>query len=268
VSEKGTIKVWDMPTGRLLTRKDHWSAGVSFDSSGAHIASAGWADRVVRVWNLLSGVEVASFEGHRDRINAVAFAGGRQLVSAGDDRDVMVWELGLPDAAKRLRAPEIWDWRILGTSRATLGNGSGLFVQVELKNVGRFGRELNSAATILRGDGRTYYGVNQTQTRVPALDTVYAMYARINQAVSAVKDAQLTSLSPRGGVIARGVRFVVTPKPNGRYVDYDERITFSAGSEAAIIELRFSIPPDFQEAGLTLRFLGGEKPLPPGAGGP
>ncbi|HLO87946.1 MAG TPA: serine/threonine-protein kinase [Nostocaceae cyanobacterium] len=59
---------------------------------GKMIASSG--DRVIRLWNLITGEEVAELTGHSQRVNVIVLSpDGQTLISGSDDKTIKVWNL-------------------------------------------------------------------------------------------------------------------------------------------------------------------------------
>ena len=67
------------------------SLAFSRDSS---LLASGALDGTVKLWDMTSGIELASFTGHVDQVSAVAFAPDRQrLVSGSHDKSAIIWEV-------------------------------------------------------------------------------------------------------------------------------------------------------------------------------
>jgi len=95
-SEDGTLKVWDLETGRelhTLQSDTRDSFGVAVSANGRQAVSAS-EDGTLRVWDLGTGRQVRTLEGHSDIVYDVAVNDdGRLAVSASNDRTVKLWDL-------------------------------------------------------------------------------------------------------------------------------------------------------------------------------
>ncbi len=66
---------------------------VRYSPDGKLLASAG-LDKVVRLWDTQTGLEVRQFQGHTENVYALAFApDGKTLVSGGRDKTVRLWDV-------------------------------------------------------------------------------------------------------------------------------------------------------------------------------
>jgi WD40 repeat protein len=95
-SEDGTLKVWELATGRpVATLQGHTRAVTAcvVTSDGRHVVSAS-RDRTLKVWELVSERQLATLQGHTLWVTACAVTpDGRYVVSASNDRTLKVWEL-------------------------------------------------------------------------------------------------------------------------------------------------------------------------------
>lgn len=96
-SRDGTIKLWNLETGELIsTLKEDMGAvyAIALSSDGQTIAS-GCEDKTVRLWHRSSGELLGTFTGHSSQVNAVAFSpDGLKLVSASQDKTIKIWQRG------------------------------------------------------------------------------------------------------------------------------------------------------------------------------
>jgi WD40 repeat protein len=95
-SHDGTVRLWEVPSGRLLhTLTNHQAAvhAVAFSPDGRWLASGG-RDRMVRLWDSRSGRAQAVLSGHQDAVRCVAFSPkGARLASAGEDWEIRFWDV-------------------------------------------------------------------------------------------------------------------------------------------------------------------------------
>src|SRR5262249_1488256 len=89
-------------------------AGAAFSRDGKWLATAaGHLDRFgeVKLWDLATGKEERSFNGHKDLVLSVAFApDGQTLASGGWDRTVKLWNVatGKELATLRGHTRQVW----------------------------------------------------------------------------------------------------------------------------------------------------------------
>jgi WD40 repeat protein len=106
-SHDGTVKVWDLATGKaLVTFKGHADRvnGVAYSPDGQWLASAG-RDGKVQIWDAATGKERHTLTGHAGAVVSVAFSpSGRRLASASlkgvRGGEVKVWDV---DTGRLLR---------------------------------------------------------------------------------------------------------------------------------------------------------------------
>jgi len=77
---------------KTLPGNNNWVFSVAISPDGKTIAST--SDRLIKLWNLTTGEEIATLAGHTQKVNAVAISpNGRVLVSGSDDYTIKVWNL-------------------------------------------------------------------------------------------------------------------------------------------------------------------------------
>jgi WD40 repeat protein len=98
-STDGTVRQWDVATGKALRRMEHGAAvnDVAISPDGSWALSAGFGDRAVRLWDLSDGGLLFSFEPHGGAVLGVAFSpDGRQAMSCDSEYTVRLWRLPAP----------------------------------------------------------------------------------------------------------------------------------------------------------------------------
>jgi WD40 repeat protein len=92
----GFLNVWDLGTGKLLSRIDAGSGAlqdIALSPDGTVLATAG-DSRVVTLWDAATLRPLARLTGHTAPVQVLAFSrDGRTLASAGDDHTVRVWDV-------------------------------------------------------------------------------------------------------------------------------------------------------------------------------
>jgi len=94
---EGKVYLCDLPSGQV---RASWKAhnprinGLAVSKDGRHVASVG-EDRVCRVWSVADQSLVATLDGHRQAVLAVAFSpDGTRLATGGDEPQcVHIWDL-------------------------------------------------------------------------------------------------------------------------------------------------------------------------------
>jgi WD40 repeat protein/tRNA A-37 threonylcarbamoyl transferase component Bud32 len=92
------IEIWEVETRHMVRAipvqpNTKWVYCIAFSTDGKLLASGGW-DKTIKLWDLATGAEVQTIQGHRGFVEQIAFSpDGRQLASVSEDRSVRLWEL-------------------------------------------------------------------------------------------------------------------------------------------------------------------------------
>jgi WD40 repeat protein len=66
---------------------------VAWSPDGKRIASSGFLDQTVQVWNAIDGGQVSTYQGHSEAVYAVAWSpDGKRIASGSWGGTVQVWE--------------------------------------------------------------------------------------------------------------------------------------------------------------------------------
>ena len=104
-SRDGTIKLWDVASGRLertITGHADDVYCVTYSPDGALLAS-GSGDKTIRLWDAKTFETIRTLEGHAEVVRWVTFSpDGKTLASAGGDLTVRLWDIATGKEKKSL----------------------------------------------------------------------------------------------------------------------------------------------------------------------
>jgi WD40 repeat protein len=132
-----TIEVLDTVSGRTTlnwqVEADPTEAqrALAISTDGQRLAS-GWGDRVLRIWELSNGREVAALSGHTGRITSLAWSpDGQRVISGSVDSTARIWDVESRRAVAELTMQD--PVRAVGYSPdgrwIAIGSGGGLTYQ-------------------------------------------------------------------------------------------------------------------------------------------
>jgi WD40 repeat protein len=95
----GDIEVYDAMTGQLVLKSVKGRAPLAFSPDGKRLVSAAplplnaETDSDAKVWNAATGQDLATLQGHTDRLTSVAFSpDGKRVATASKDQTIKIWE--------------------------------------------------------------------------------------------------------------------------------------------------------------------------------
>jgi len=81
---------------KLVVQIGHFGPvlSVAFSPDGKYALSAGSYDRIIKLWDIATGKEVRTFQGHSDYINSVAFSPEmKYALSGSNDKTLKLWDI-------------------------------------------------------------------------------------------------------------------------------------------------------------------------------
>jgi WD40 repeat protein len=117
VNRRGEVIVWDVASGREMWRHQGHMVdedpsavvfvfGIAFSPDGRLLATGGYEDGIVKVWQAETGEPVLSGLSARPPLTGVAFTpDGRRVVAAGYESEVRMWDVATGHLAIVLPPP-------------------------------------------------------------------------------------------------------------------------------------------------------------------
>jgi WD40 repeat protein len=117
-SYDGTIKLWDLHTGKCICTLEGHTAPVSclaFGSNGQQIVSGSY-DRTIKLWDINTGQLLRTFHGHTKPVYSILFKeisrfykkltsqDQDMIVSSGFDETIRFWDVNFRSSLASLRA--------------------------------------------------------------------------------------------------------------------------------------------------------------------
>ncbi|WXC50995.1 hypothetical protein QX201_010700 [Fusarium graminearum] len=83
-------------------------SSVVFSSDDRLIASGSW-DKTIKIWNVATGKEEQTLEGHTDWVNSVVFSSDDRLIASGsDDNTIKIWNVATGKEEQTLEGHMSW----------------------------------------------------------------------------------------------------------------------------------------------------------------
>ncbi len=102
VEQSPNLTLKNISLAKVLQGDEDLVSSVAISPDSQIFASSG--DRLIKVWNLTTGKEIATLKSHVQRVNVVAISpDGRTLVSGSDDKTIKIWDLPTGELVRTLR---------------------------------------------------------------------------------------------------------------------------------------------------------------------
>ncbi|MDP5339116.1 MAG: serine/threonine protein kinase, partial [Nodularia sp. (in: cyanobacteria)] len=102
VEQSPNLTLKNISLAKVLQGDEDLVSSVAISPDSQIFASSG--DRLIKVWNLATGKEIATLKSHVQRVNVVAISpDGRTLVSGSDDKTIKIWDLPTGELVRTLR---------------------------------------------------------------------------------------------------------------------------------------------------------------------
>jgi uncharacterized caspase-like protein len=108
----GTMKLWDISTGKEIRTFDGHSYGVwsvSFSPDGNYALSGSYDDNTMKLWDIVTGKEKRTFDGYSGAVYSVSFSpDGNYALSGSYDRTMRLWNIETGDSMVMMSAGDEW----------------------------------------------------------------------------------------------------------------------------------------------------------------
>ncbi|MCL2211012.1 MAG: caspase family protein [Treponema sp.] len=107
--DSGTIKLWDVSTGREIRTFNHSGrvSSLAFSSDGKQILS-GSSSGAISLWDISTGHEIKTILGHSNTVTSVMFSpDGKKILSAGD-RTIKIWDASTGNEERTFSGHSDW----------------------------------------------------------------------------------------------------------------------------------------------------------------
>lgn len=245
VGDDGLVKIWAMPpvAPRVLTHPDNptvavaspdgkkfftggadkivrvWDAGLKIERqftghsapvtalavTGATLVSGG-ADGAIRFWNLTTGKEAESMQGHGGAVTSLAFnPAGNLLLSSSEDGSVRIWQLPLTPAKTMLHPDQVTCLALTADGAKMITGGADK--QVRLWNLATGAKEKDFPGPTLAVSA---VALTPTASLIAAGSadkslTIWAADGKQLQKIMLSAAVQAVALSPDGKTAAAGL---------------------------------------------------------------
>jgi hypothetical protein len=94
-SSDSTIKIWDLQTGKELHTLNGHQDRIICMTTFNGKLISGSLDKTIKIWDLKTGLELQTLNGHQGGISCIMFFDGK-LISGSFDRTIKIWDFDLP----------------------------------------------------------------------------------------------------------------------------------------------------------------------------